>query len=114
MRRRRAGIVATVAVVMLVLVGIPFRGYVQQRNDVAAADAALHRLERENDQLQRQRDRLDDPNEIQAIARREYGLVDKGEESYTILPPATAGLVMPHAWPFDRIAGSVQTAAEGG
>jgi hypothetical protein len=102
-----------VAVVVGVLVGMPLRGYLQQRDDVAAADASLRRLERQNDELQRRKDRLEDPSEIQAIARREYGLVDRGQESYTILPPATAGLVLPHAWPFDRIAASVRTASAG-
>ena len=113
-RTPRSAGVATVAVVMVVLVAIPFRGYLQQRGDVAAADAALHRLEQENDRLQRRRDRLDDPGEIQAIARREYGLVDQGEESYTVLPPPTAGLVVPQAWPFDRIQGAVRAASDGG
>jgi len=112
-RRRRAAIVATVLVVMVVLVGVPGRSYLQQRGEVAAAAADLKRLEADNERLQRRKDRLEDPAEVQRIARRDYGLVAEGEESYTVLPPATAGLVLPDAWPFDRLADAVRTAAGG-
>jgi hypothetical protein len=98
---------------MVVLVAIPGRGYLEQRQDVASAQADLHRLQQENDRLQRRRDRLDDPTEIQRIARRDYGLVDQGEESYTVLPPPTAGLVLPRAWPFNQLADAVRRAADG-
>jgi len=112
-RRRRAAIVATFLAVMVVLVAIPGRGYLHQRGDVASAEADLHRLEQENERLQGRKDRLDQPEEIQRIARRDYGLVDEGEESYTILPPTTAGLVLPDAWPFDRLGDAVRSAADG-
>ncbi len=112
-RRRRLAIVATFMVVMAALVAMPGRSYLQQRGEVAAADARLQRIEQENERMQRRKDRLDDAGEIQRIARRDYGLVEVGEESYTILPPATAGLVLPDAWPFDRLAGALERAAGG-
>ena len=112
-RRRRAAIVATFVAVMVVLVAIPGRGYLQQRSDVASAEASLRKLEQQNEQLQRRKDRLDDPGEIQRIARRDYGLVDLGEESYTVLPPTSAGLVLPQAWPFDQLSDAVRRAADG-
>lgn len=112
-RRRRAAVVATFLVVMVVLVAIPGRGYLAQRGDVASAEAGLKALEQENAGLQRRRDRLGDPGQVQRIARRDYGLVALGEESYSILPPATAGLVLPRAWPFDRISDAVRRASAG-
>ena len=112
-RRRRAAIVATVVAVMVVLVAVPGRAYLNQRGEVATAQAELRRLEASNERLQQRKDRLEDPAEIQRIARRDYGLVAAGEESYTVLPPATAGLALPDAWPYDRLADAVRAAADG-
>jgi cell division protein FtsB len=112
-RRRRAAIVATFLAVMVVLVAVPGRAYLNQRGEVASAQDELRRLEASNERLQRRKDRLEDPAEIQRIARRDYGLVAVGEESYTVLPPATAGLALPDAWPYDRLAEAVRAAAGG-
>jgi len=110
---RRAAVVATVVGVTCILVALPARSYIRQRSEVAGAKAELAEIERRNDELEARRDRLSDPGEIARIARRDYGLVEIGEESYAVLPPATAGLVMPDAWPFDRIDDGVRTAAGG-
>jgi cell division protein FtsB len=111
---RRSAVIATVVAVTVVLVALPVRSYLHQQSDVAAARAELDELERENDQLAARQERLSDPDDIARIARRDYGLVEVGEESYSVLPPTSAGLVMPQAWPFDRIEDAVRTAAGGG
>ena len=98
----------------LVAVGFlysPARSYLDQRGQIASAQATLDKVRAENDRLTKRADRLDDPDEIQRAARRDYGLVGEGEESYTILPPATAGLVLPRAWPFDVLSDSVAKAS---
>lgn len=110
---RRSAVVATVVAVTCLLVALPARSYIRQRSEVADARAELREIERRNGELEGRRDRLSDPEEIARIARRDYGLVELGEESYAVLPPATAGLVMPNAWPFDRIDSAVRTAAGG-
>lgn len=110
---RRTAVVATVVGVTALLVALPARSYLHQRSDVGAARAELEELDRRNDELEVRRDRLEDPDEISRIARRDYGLVEIGQESYAVLPPATAGLVMPNAWPFDRIDSAVRVAAGG-
>lgn len=110
---RRTAVIATVAAVTLVLVALPARSYLAQQSQVDVARAELASLEKDNDRLQAHKDRLSDPEEIARIARRDYGLVEVGQESYSVLPPSTAGLVMPQAWPFDRIEAGVRTAAGG-
>ena len=110
---RRSAVIATVVAVTVVLVALPVRSYLHQQSEVGAAKTELAELERENDQLEARQQRLSDPDEIARIARRDYGLVEVGEESYSVLPPTTAGLVMPRAWPFDRIEDAVRTAAGG-
>lgn len=111
---RRSAVVATVVAVTVVLVALPVRSYLGQQSDVDAAKAELRELEAENDRLEERTARLSDPDEIARIARRDYGLVEVGQESYSVLPPTSAGLVMPQAWPFDRIEDSVRTASGGG
>ncbi len=92
---------------------VPTRRYLAQRSEIATRDAELKEITQRNDRLEARRDRLDDPEEIQQIARRDYGLVLEGEESYTILPSATAGLVLPRGWPFDVLSNPLEQVASG-
>ena len=108
---QRAAVLGALFVVAATVLAVPARGYLAQRAELSARQSELTDLERQNDELSARRDRLDDPEEIQRIARRDYGLVAVGEESYSILPPATAGLVLPRAWPFDRLGGALEDAA---
>ena len=93
---------------MAALVAVPGRSYLQQRGEVAAADARLQRIEQENERMQR---RQGPPGRCRARSSASPAVTTAwssvGEESYTILPPATAGLVLPDAWPFDRLAGAL-------
>lgn len=110
---RRTAVIVTVVAVTLVLVALPARSYLGQQSQVDAARADLSSLQKDNAQLQAHKDRLSDPDEIARIARADYGLVAVGQESYSVLPPSSAGLVMPQAWPFDRIEAGVRTASGG-
>jgi cell division protein FtsB len=113
-RRRRLLALLGLLLVAGALLAVPARSYWAQRGEVASREAALAELDRQNDELSARLDRLGEPDEIQRIARRDYGLVAGSEESYSILPPATAGLVLPGGWPFDRISGPLERAATGG
>jgi cell division protein FtsB len=108
---RQLAVVGALVFVAATVLAVPFRGYLAQRTEVSSRQAELAELREQNTELVERSDRLDDPEEIQRIARRDYGLVAEGEESYTILPPATAGLVLPRAWPFDRLSGPLERAA---
>lgn len=96
------------------LLAVPARGYLEQRGRVADREVQLAEIERINADLGEQLELLEDPDEIRRIARRDYGLVEPGQESYSVLPPATAGLVLPSGWPFDRLSGPLERAASGG
>lgn len=112
-RRARVAVLVSFFLVMGGLLAMPVTGYLAQRSEVAAQQARLDAVQAENERMERRMSRLDDSAEIERIARREYGLVEVGEESYTVLPPGTAGLVLPRAWPFDRLADGVAAAATG-
>lgn len=113
-RRRSIAVVLSLVVVVAAVLAVPASSWAAQRDVLAERESELAEVERTNDRLAERLDRLAEPAEIERIARRDYGLVAPGEESYSILPPATAGLTLPGGWPFDRLAGPVERAATGG
>lgn len=110
---RRAAMVLTVVAVTVLFVAMPMRSYLAQQSDVEGARASLAEIDQGNKKMAARLEHLSDPDEIARIARRDYGLVQQGEESYAVLPPPSAGLVLPRAWPFDRIEAAVRTASGG-
>jgi cell division protein FtsB len=112
--RRRLVVLLGLLLAAAAVLAVPAQSYWAQRGEVAEREAALAEVQRSNDELQARLDHLEDPDEVQRIARRDFGLVAAEEESYSILPPATAGLVLPQGWPFDRISGPLERAATGG
>ena len=113
-RRRRFLIALGLLLVVAAVLAVPARSYWAQRGELAAREARLAEVDRTNEELAERLARLGEPAEIQRIARRDYGLVEPGEESYAILPASTAGLVLPAGWPFDRISGPLERSATGG
>ena len=113
-RRRRFLIAVGLLLLVAAVLAVPARSYWAQRGELSAREARLAEVNRTNDELTARLTRLGEPAEIQRIARRDYGLVEPGEESYAILPPATAGLVLPTGWPFDRLSGPLERSATGG
>ena len=109
--RHRLLAVGLLAGVVVLVLGLSARAYVGQRVDIARTADQLRELTRANDHLTQRRDRLTDRAVVQRTARREFGLVAVGEESYSVLPPATGGLVLPNSWPFDRVAAPLARAA---
>jgi len=108
---RRLALVLIAVCAAVVVLMFPARAYLDQRAEIARTTDRVAEVERANTRLRERQTRLADPNEVQHSARREFGLVGVGEESYSILPPLTAGLVLPNAWPFDRIAAPLERAA---
>ena len=45
---------------------------------------------------------LENPEAVEEIARRDYGMVYPGEEPYGILPVPPPVVDLPDVWPFDR------------
>lgn len=109
----RAIAVALLSLVVYVMLAAPGRRYLDQRSEVGERREQLQEITDRNAEMEQRLERLDDPDEIQRIARRDYGLVTEGEESYTILPPSTAGLDLPDGWPFNTLAEPVRHASSG-
>lgn len=111
--QRLAWVMAAVAAAV-VIVGAPARQWWNQRGEIDRADEELRLLAEDNAALETRLDRMQDPREVERVARAELGMVREGEESYSVLPPVSAGVVLPDAWPFNRLAPVlVEGSAEG-
>jgi cell division protein FtsB len=90
-RAPRSRVVMRFALAGVVLVGLlfafvyPTRTFLDQRNDTARARAQLGQLRAANAQLAAESKRLQDPDEIEKLARR-YGLVKPNEHAFVIVP----------------------------
>jgi cell division protein FtsL len=91
-RARRAvwPFLVSVAVVgVLFLLVFPARTYLAQRRSLAAAETRVKVLTTENKSLDQRVSTLQQPAEIERLAREQYGMVKPGEEAYAILPSPT-------------------------
>jgi cell division protein FtsB len=103
-RRLAVPLLVGVLVCGVLFLGVfPTRTYLNQRESIAEADARLDELESTNEGLQNQRDLLQRDEEIERIAREQYGLAKPGEEVYHLLPPPQDPVQVPDAWPFNRL-----------
>ena len=84
---RRAAILAIVVCALALSVAVPLRNYVAQRQELAAVSQQQRDLAAEVDRLTRERDRLSDPSEIEALARSRLGYVRPGEVPYVVQLP---------------------------
>jgi len=96
-----AGLLASIVFVGFLLLGVfPTRTYLTQRTATSQAKGELTDLEQANRALERRIRRLQTPEEIERIAREQYGLVRPGEVAYAILPAAAPPVNLPDVWPF--------------
>jgi cell division protein FtsB len=88
LRRRRFILVVSAAFAALVLgTSFPASGLLSDRHQLAATDAALHRLRSENSALTQEKQQLNSKAEIHSLARQDYQLVAPGQTAYNVLPP---------------------------
>jgi len=98
-RRRRSRFGSLFFIVVLVALGLvatgvlPVRDYLERGNDVNAAQVRLDELLTENAELAADVDALFSEQEVERIAREQYGFVRPGEIGYVVvMPDADDGL----------------------
>ena len=64
----------------------PARQLVEQRQRIASLEDRLEQLHTENDLLEQDVKRLEDPAELEVLARERLGLVKPGERAYYVEP----------------------------
>ena len=94
--RRRTGRIRTVLfVVLLVIAGfvatgvLPVREYLERGSSVDAAQLELDALITENDALAADIEALYTEEEVERVAREQYGFVREGEIAYVVIPSDT-------------------------
>jgi cell division protein FtsB len=94
----RGALLAAVLVGVLFVFVYPTRTFLDQHDQVNKARAQLDLLRSENAKLDAEKQRLNQDDEIERIAREYYGLVKPGEIPFVILPaPTTTTTTSPPA-----------------
>lgn len=104
---------AVVALGVLSVTVFPTRTWLDQRRALAETAAELDELGAERAALEHRIDALDTDEEIELIARSQFGLVLPGEEAYGVLPPPQTPVDLPTIWPFGDVDDPESTASAG-
>jgi cell division protein FtsB len=90
-RRSRFGslffIVVLIALGLVATGVLPVRDYLERENEVNAAQVRLDELQSDNAELAADVDALFSEQEVERIAREQYGFVRPGEIGYVVLTP---------------------------
>jgi cell division protein FtsL len=109
----------TIALVLATLLAVgyvmfvPARNYVSQQAATDDAEQQLDALNVEIDDLEARQGALQDPEQIEQVARERFNLGYPGEEVFAVLPAPPAPLPIPTGWPFDVIRGAAAASAVG-
>ncbi|MDQ6783568.1 MAG: septum formation initiator family protein [Actinomycetota bacterium] len=79
-------LLTVVALGLLLLFVLPGRTLLAQHHTLAVTQNRAEALSRENANLAERLKRLQDPAQIEQIARTQYGLVMPGQQAYAIIP----------------------------
>ena len=91
----------------LALLALPVRNLFSQSSELSLARAELAELQGDTTELERRQAELEDPKQVEVLARRNHGMVFPGEESSAVLPRTEGGEVPPwvaKGWDFDPAA----------
>ena len=103
-RRRRStalrlGVALVVVVGLLFVVVFPVRAWIDQRQSLDRSERQLEVLENEQQRLAKEARRLQDPLEVERIARERYRMTRPGEQAWSVVPtpPSTSTTTLPTA-----------------
>jgi cell division protein FtsB len=86
-QRARLIFLAAVILAVVIVVGeIPLGALVHEKATIAASSRKLQILQNENNSLSQAVSSLEDPSTIERIAHAQYGLIERGQRAYVILP----------------------------
>ena len=94
-----------ITLVFLVLAGamyvfvFPARTYLAQQRSIAAEQRQVAALQAEDAKLAAESASLKSDATIERIAREEYGLVEPGQQAFTVLPPPASQRSAPSSHP---------------
>ena len=95
--------ILAVVVVILIWAIQPIRLWLDQREELSTKQQELTNIESSNSALEQRAEALQTPEQIELIARQNFGLIREGEEAYAVLPAAPDPLRFPSSWPFTEL-----------
>jgi cell division protein FtsB len=93
------GLIALLALAVVVAGILPFRQVLAQRNAVDTAEEQLTAIEEENQLLEARIAALQTPEEVERLAREQFGLVRPGETGYVVITPPEEAAAEPEPEP---------------
>ena len=81
---------AVVVAAVVLFAWFPAGSLLNQRSNLAATEAQLAALQKQDAALAQEKKNLSDAGEIGRIAREQYQLVSPGQQAYEVLPPSGA------------------------
>jgi cell division protein FtsB len=91
----RAALGAVIAIAGLFVYVVPARSLLDQRQQQDKARDRLELLRDQNAELERESRRLLDDDEVERIAREQYGMVRPGEQPYVAVPTPPSSTAPP-------------------
>lgn len=82
----RAAMLLVVMLVIFAFAVAPLRAYLGQRSELADLRRQAEKLERQNERLQERLLQLNDPRELERLARACLGMVRPGETAFVAIP----------------------------
>lgn len=85
-RRRGWWRLVLLIVILITIAGYisPVRSYIERSHQISAEKDVAASLSRERDRLQTEKDRLQNQEYVEQVARKDLGLVKPGEQSYVL------------------------------
>ena len=93
-------VAVTAAAAALPLGVVPFRDWLEQRERTEALGGVVEAVEAVNRGYEERIDALGTDDEVERLAREDYGLIRPDEEAYAVAPPSRSGHGLPGIWPF--------------
>jgi cell division protein FtsB len=85
------------------MAAVPARSHMARTADIGAAENVLAELVAMNEADAARVEALRTDDEVEHLARRDFGLAKPGEEIYHVLAPAVAPPRVPVGWPFNHL-----------
>ena len=79
---------------------VPFRDWLEQRDRTEALRVEVEAVEAVNRGYEERIDALGTDDEVERLAREDYGLVRPDEEAYAVAPSSRSAQGIPGVWPF--------------
>jgi cell division protein FtsL len=95
--RARVALIALGIVAILFVFVFPTRSYLEQRREVGAKQHDVNVLKEQNDKLAAEVNHLQQPAEIERMAREDFHMVMPGEQPFNVSPAATTTTTTPAA-----------------